>query len=157
MSFRVRLEGFRELEAELAKLATPAARRASGRRALRVAAEPLAKLAAELAPRGETQRLAGSVSIGTRLSKRQARMHRKMFRNDRAAVELFVGPGPLPSSWTQEFGTARHGPQPFLRPAWDQDQRAMLDRLKVALWDDISRAVARAERRAARLAAKGQG
>ena len=155
MTATVRLEGFKELEAELERLAKPAARKASGRRALRRAAQPMADLAQGLAPRGDTQRLAPSITVGTRLSKRQARMHRRMFRDERAAVEMFVGAGPLPAAHTQEFGTINHGPQPFLRPAWDQDQRAMLDRIKAELWADIQKAVARAERRAARMAARG--
>ena len=150
----VRIEGFKELEAELEKLARPAARKASARRALRKAAEPMAALAQSLAPRGETGTLAPSVSIGTRLSKRQQGLHRRMFRNDRAAVEMFVGAGPLASAHTQEFGTIHHSPQPFLRPAFDQDKDAMLDRLKAELWADIQKAVARAERRAARAAAR---
>ena len=155
MTATVRLEGFKELEAELERLAKPAARKASARRALKKAAQPMAGLAQSMAPRGDTQRLAPSITVGTRLSKRQARMHRRMFRDERAAVEMFVGAGPLPAAHTQEFGTINHGPQPFLRPAWDQDQRAMLDRIKAELWADIQKAVARAERRAARMAARG--
>lgn len=155
MAVTMRLEGFRELEAELARLATPATRKASARRALKKAAQPMADLAQANAPRGETGNLAPSISVGTKLSKRQAGMHRRMFRGSRSAVEMFIGAGPLPSSWTQEFGTRHHAAQPFLRPAFDQDHRAMLDRLKTELWADISRAVARAERRAARLAARG--
>tara|TARA_R100000049_G_C1899371_1_gene49895 strand:- start:490 stop:729 length:240 start_codon:yes stop_codon:yes gene_type:complete len=73
-----------------------------------------------------------------------------MFANDRAAVEMFVGPGPDPAAWNQEFGNIHHDAQPFLRPAWDQDQRALLDRLKVELWADIEKALTRARRRAAR-------
>ena len=155
MSATVKLSGFRELEAELAKLATPAARKASARRALKKAAEPMVGVAQGMAPRGETQTLAPSISIGTKLSKRQARMHRKMFRDDRAAVEIFVGAGPYASAWNQEFGNRNHAAQPYMRPAWDQQQGPMLDRLKAELWADISKAVARAERRAARAAAKG--
>jgi HK97 gp10 family phage protein len=155
MTATVKLSGFRELEKELAKLATPATRKASARRSLRKAAEPMVGIAQGLAPRGDTQTLAPSISIGTKLSKRQAGMHRKMFRDDRAAVEMFIGAGPLSSAHTQEFGTRHHAAQPYMRPAWDQDQRAMLDRLKAELWADIQRAVARAERRAARLAARG--
>jgi hypothetical protein len=45
--------------------------------------------------------------------------------------------------------------QPFARPAWDADGKKMLDRLKAELWADIQKTVARAERRAARLAARG--
>ena len=151
----VRLEGFRELEAELAKLATPAARKASARRSLRKAAEPMAALAQSNAPRGETNTLAPSVTIGTKLSKRQRGLHRRMFRDDKMAVEMFVGAGPLSSAHAQEFGTRFHAPQAFMRPAFDAEAMPTLDRLKAELWADIQKAVARAERRAARLAAKG--
>ena len=155
MGATVKLEGFKELEAELAKLGSHTARRASARRALRKTAQPMADLAQSLAPRGDTNTLAPSIKVGTKLSKRQAGMHRKMFRNDRAAVEMFVGAGPLSSAHTQEFGTRFHAPQAFLRPAWDAEKGPMLERLKAELWADISKAVARAERRAARLAARG--
>lgn len=150
----VRLEGFKELEREFELLEKLDTRRASARRALKKSAEPLAALAQGMAPVGPTGFLAASVSVSTKLSKRQGAMHRKMFRTSRAAVEVFVGAGPAPSAHTQEFGTINHGPRPFMRPAWDQDQRALLDRLKAELWSDISKSVARAERRAARLAAR---
>lgn len=152
MRVTVRTEGFRELEQALEQLATPGARKASARRALRKAAEPIVEAAQGMAPRGATGTLAPSVSVGTALSRRQRGLHRRMFQSDRAAVEMFIGAGPLASAHTQEFGTIRHAPQPFLRPAWDQGQRQMLETLKAELWVDIQRAVARAERRAARLA-----
>ena len=151
----VKLEGFAELERELERLGKAATQKASLRRALRKAAGPLADKAQAMAPVGATGTLAPSVSVGTRLSQRQGRMHRRMFRNDRAAVEMFVGAGPLSSAHTQEFGTVHHAPQPFLRPAFDQDKMAMLDRLKAEIWADIQRTIARAERRAARLARRG--
>jgi len=148
----IRLEGFRELERELEKLGTVSARKASARRSLKKAAAPMAEIARGLAPRdqGGGMHMADSIAVSTKLSKRQAGAHRKMFRNDKAAVEMFVGPGPFPAAWTQEFGTVNHGPQPFMRPAFDQDHRALLDRLKAELWADIEKAVARAARRAAR-------
>lgn len=155
MSVTVRLEGFAELERELERLGREATQKASLRRALRKSAEPMAAIAQSMAPRGDTNTLARSVAVSTKLSKRQQGLHRRMFRNDRAAVEMFVGAGPLAAAHTQEFGTINHGPQPFLRPAWDQDRNAMLDRLKAEIWADIQRTVARAERRAARLAARG--
>ncbi len=152
------LTGFSELERELQRLANHNARKASARRALRKAAQPMADLANTLAPNDPATsgiEDAIHVTVGTRLSKRQRRMHRRMFRDDRAAVEMFVGANPHPATWNQEFGNINHGPQPFMRPAWDQDQRAMLDRIKAELWGDIQRSVARAEQRAARLAAQG--
>ena len=154
MSVTVRLEGFKDLEKELERLANPNQRKASARRALRVSAQPIVDAAQAKAPRGDTNTLAPSIKFGTRLSKRQAGLHRRMFRNDRAAVEAFIGAGPFSSAHTQEFGTRHHAAQPFLRPAWDGGQREMLDRLKVELFADIQRTVARAERRAARLAAR---
>lgn len=155
MSVSFKVEGFKELDAELARLGSPTARRSSARRSLRRAAQPLADLAQSLAPTGDTNTLAPSIIVGTRLSKRQSRLHRKMFRNDRAAVEMFIGAGPYSSAWNQEFGNRNHPAQPYMRPAWDQDKHAMLERLKKELWEDIQKSLVRAERRAARLAAKG--
>jgi HK97 gp10 family phage protein len=154
MSITVRTEGFAELERELERIGRTTAQKASLRRALRKAAEPLAAIAQGMAPVGGTGALSTSVGIGTRLSNRQQRQHRRMFRDDRAAVEVFVGAGPLASAHTQEFGTINHAPQPFMRPAWDQDKMALLERLKAEIRADIERTVARAERRAARLAAR---
>lgn len=150
MTATIRLEGFRELDAELAKLERPTARKASARRALKKAAQPMAAAAEAMAPRGDTLTLAPSISVGTKLSKRQASAHRKMFRDDRAAVEMFVGAGPLPSAHTQEFGTINHAPQAFMRPAFDQEVMPTLDRLKAELWADITKSIARANRRASR-------
>ena len=148
----VKLEGFAELDQALAEL-SKAAGKGVLRRSLKKAAEPMAAIARGMAPR-ETGGLAETVGYGTRLTKRQAGMHRKMFRDDRASVEGFVGAN-HPAAVPQEFGTIHHGPQPFIRPAFDQDVMPMLDRLKSELATEIDKAVARAARRAARMAAKG--
>jgi HK97 gp10 family phage protein len=158
MSITVKIEGFADLEKALGELEKLATQKAVARRSLKAAAEPLARLAKSLAPDDPATSgfdLAASIKVGNRLSRSQTRQHRKMFRNDRAAVEMFVGAGPLPQAVQQEFGNINHGPQPFMRPAWEQDQRALLDRLKAELWADIQKTVERAARRAARLAAKG--
>ena len=107
----------------------------------------------DLAPRGDTtsDALADSVTVGTKLSKRQAGLHRKMFRDDRAAVEMFVGPGPDPAAWNQEFGNVNHGAQPFARPAWDAEAKPTLDRLGVYLWEEFAKSLGRAQKRAAKL------
>lgn len=154
MAATMQLSGFRELERELERLAKPSARKASARRSLKKAAQPMADLMNAGAPRGATGEYARSFVVSAKLTKRQARLHRKMFGSDRAAVEMFVGTSD-PAGVQQEFGNIHHGPQPTARPAFDQDISAMLERLKAELWTDIQKAVARAERRAARLAAKG--
>ena len=150
MTATMRLEGFEGFERNLANLERLATRRAVARRALIKAAKPMAEIAQGMAPVGDTNTLAPSIMVGTRLSKRQASLHRKMFRNDRAAVEVFIGAGPLSSAHTQEFGTVHHAPQPFMRPAWDRDHKALLQRLGELMAKEIDKAITRQARRAAR-------
>lgn len=154
MSASVSLTGFAELERELQQLGRTTTQKASLRRSARKAAEPMAELMNANAPRGATGEYARSFAVSTKLTKRQQGLHRRMFRNDRAAVEVFIGTAD-PAGVQQEFGNIHHGPQPAVRPAWDQDRNAMLERLKAEIRADIQRTVARAERRAARLAARG--
>jgi HK97 gp10 family phage protein len=151
MSYK--LDGFAELDRQLEKM-KPAMGKASMRRSAKKAAQPMADLMARLAPRDEGD-LSGSIAVSTKLDKRQAGLHRKMFRNDKAAAEVFIGPSyDLGAGGRHghllEFGTQHHAPQPFARPAWDQDKDQMLKRLSQALWQDIQKTIARANRRAAK-------
>ena len=167
MSVTVDLTGFAELEKELERLSRSAGK-AVLRRALKKAGEPLVEIARGNVP-VDTGGLAASMAISTKLDKRQAGQHRKMFRNDKASVEMFIGPSyDLGAGGRHghlvEFGTKPHinggkfagtmhpgtAPRPFMRPAWDGDQTAMLERLKVDLWDEISKTIKRAEARAAK-------
>jgi HK97 gp10 family phage protein len=149
----IQLEGFSDLEAEFEKLASPNQRKASARRAMKKAAQPMADDAQRNAPRDKGN-LAASIKVSTRLSKRQSKIHRKMFRDDKAAVEMFVGAGPLSSAHNQEFGNENNPPQPFMRPALSSGAGNYINTLKDELWTDIEKTVARAERKAARLAVK---
>lgn len=54
----------------------------------------------------------------------------------------------------QEFGTAHHKAQPFMRPTWDRHGPRAIDVMKEALVEEIDKAKQRAAKRAARLAAK---
>ena len=169
MSIDMKLEGFSELEKELDQL-SKAAGKGVLRRALKKAAQPTADLMNSLAPKGPTGNLKGSIVVGSKLSKNQAGEHRRLVRDDKSSVEMFVGAdynlsgrhahlvelgtGPRFVKKTGRFVGAMP-PQPFARPAWDQDQKAMLDRLGKELWVELSKSIARAERKAARLAAKG--
>lgn len=156
MTITVKTTGFKELEENL-DLLSKAAGKGVLQRGLKKAAEPMAELMRSLAPRGRSapDELADSIAVSTKLSKRQAGKHRKMFRTDKASVEMFVGPGPDPAAWNQEFGNINHSAQPFARPAWDQDKRPMLDRLSKELWSELEKSIKRAERKAARKAARG--
>jgi len=151
MTVTVKVEGLRELEQELERIAKRTTRKSVARRVLKKEAQPLADLMRQGAPRDDAH-LVESIGVSTKLSSRQRGLHRKM---GKSAVEMFVGAGPLPQSHLQEFGTWFHPPQPWVRPAWDQDHRAMLDRISKSLWEEVQKSAARAERRAARLAAQG--
>lgn len=154
MSISMKLEGFSELEAELEKLSN-AAGKGVLRRSMKKAAQPMADLGSALAPK-RTKRLAGSVIVGAKLDGRQAKLHRRMFRDDRSSVEMFVGPSYLRGAGGRhghllEFGTSKMSAQPFMRPAWDRDHKGMLDRLGKDLWGEIQKSVARAARKAAKV------
>lgn len=153
MSIDMDLEGFDEFEEALDDL-SKAAGKGVLRRSLKKASEPTAELANQLAPVGETGDYAKSFSYSTRLNKRQGKIHRKMFRDDRASVEGFIGTDD-PAGVQQEFGNMHHAPQPALRPAWEQDKFNLLKRLGDLLWVEIKKSIARAERKAARIASKG--
>jgi HK97 gp10 family phage protein len=169
MSVTMDLEGFSELENLLDQLSN-AAGKGVLRRSLKKAAQPTADLMNSYAPKGPTGNLKGSIIVGTKLSKSQAGKHRKLVRGDKASVEMFVGADHNLSgrhAHLVEFGTGPRfhektgravgamPPQPFVRPAWDQDRTAMLARLSQELWGEIEKTIARAQRKAARQAAKG--
>ena len=167
MSVTVELQGFKELEQELDRLSKSAGKGVL-RRALKKAAEPMAELARSMVPEDDGD-LKKSITVSVKLAKRQAGQHRKMFRNDKASVEMFLGPsynlgaggrhghlvevGTAPHinkvkiSSTQHPGTA---PQPFMRPAFDQDGQKMLDRLGKEMWAEFEKSVKRAEAKAAK-------
>lgn len=154
---RVRVDGLRELEKALEQLP-----RATGknvlRRVLRKRAQPIADAMEAKAPDDPATKgndLRNSIGVSTKLSKRQAGLHRKMFRNDKASVEMFVGAGPVPQAHLQEFGTINHGPQPYARPSWDAGKGPLLAGLKADLWDEVNKAAKRLAKKQAKAAAKG--
>jgi HK97 gp10 family phage protein len=156
MAQTVRIEGLQELEAALGELPKATGRNVL-RRVLLKRAEPIADAMRARAPDDPAtggNDLKSSIGVGTRLSKRQAGLHRKAFKDDKAAAEVFVGAGPVPHAHLQEFGTVNHGPQPFARPAWDAGQATVLDGIKDDLWAEIKKAADRLARKTARLAAK---
>lgn len=149
MKTTVKIEGLKELEQQLLRLKTGTAKGAV-RRALKKAAEPMADLMRSLAPDDPStanEDLVSSITVTSALSPRQKGMHRKMFKDDRAAVEMFIGPGPLPQARFQEFGNRHHAAQPFARPAFNSDVHAMLNRVSKEMRTEIEKTIARAAAR----------
>lgn len=171
----VEVEGLSETLDALQELPKATARNVL-KRLLVAAATPMAQTMEALAPpaRGSLtkrqrrhERLRSTISVSTKLSKRQRVVHRNWVAsmpeitdkqgrasNAKGGVFIFVGPAPLHESTLQEFGSRRHRPQPFARPAWDIHQTAMLDSIARGLWGEIEKARARLARKAERIAAK---
>ncbi|WP_295808895.1 HK97-gp10 family putative phage morphogenesis protein [uncultured Nitratireductor sp.] len=158
MATNVRIEGLRELDKALAELPKSTGKNVL-RRTLREAAKPLINDAQRLAPDrpGRPRNdLPTSITISTRLNKNQRKATRG---TDKSFVEMYVGPDvsvPHPHGHWQEFGTVQHGPQPFMRPAWDANKMEVLDVIGDQLGDEIMRAAKRLAKKQAKAAAKGK-
>lgn len=155
----VKVEGLRELDEALGQLSKAAARGVLRRVGLK-ALQPVAETARNLAPDDPAtggNDLRSSIGVGTKLSRRQAKLARRAVKQggDKSFVEVYAGAGQIPHAHLQEFGTSRHSAQPFMRPAWDSNKSGVLDTIKSELGDEIDKTAKRQARRAARLAAKG--
>lgn len=142
-----KIEGLAELDKALSELPKATARNVL-LRTLKEQGQPIADAGEAYAPRLSGQ-LAESYTVGTKLSRRQKKLHKK-----ESHVEVFIGPTPHPKSVQTEFGNAHQAPHPHLRPAWDGNWRRVLDGIKASLAEQIEKARARLARKAAREAAK---
>ena len=149
MVIRVHVAGLAEVETALRQLPDTTAKNVL-RRVGRKRLAPVAERAREMVPVGQGE-LRDSIAVSTRLTRRQRGKHTKDGVDD---VEVFAGAGPHPQAHLQEFGTEHHGPQRFMRPAWDAEKDGVLAEIRQDLWTEIERAAARLARKAARAAAK---
>lgn len=132
------MEGMKEVQTALRRLPNVTARRITYR-IMRRRLKPIADDMRTLAPDGEGD-LKKSITVGTKLSKRQRSMHRRENRHD---MEMFAGPGPLPQAVQQEFGNENHPPQPFARPAWDRGKNGLVKGLANDFWIEIKKEIAK--------------
>lgn len=154
----VSIEGLREVDAALGELGKVLGRSVMRRVAVK-RLQPMAEDARSLAPDDPNtggNDLKASISVSTQLGKRQ----RKLNKRGKSEVEAHMGPaGPggnvPPQGIQQEFGNQNHGPQPFMRPAFDSGKDALIDGVGEDFWDEISKAAERKAKKTARLAAKG--
>lgn len=144
MAAKFKIEGLKELEKNLMGLKRATAKNVA-RKVLKEAGEPVAAAARRNTPIEEGH-LRESIDVGTKLTRRQAALHRKMAPE---AVEVFVGPND-PAGVQQEFGNERHSAQPFMRPAWDGTKDEALKIITHRLGVEIDKAAERAARKAAK-------
>jgi HK97 gp10 family phage protein len=157
MARGLKIEGFKELEKNLLRLKTSTAK-ATVRRAMKKSLEPFVAEAKRQAPVDDGW-LAESITIGTKLTKNQAREQRGQIDKNTTTV-MYAGAGARHAHLI-EFGTGPRyhnsgkyvgsvSPQPFMRPAWDATKRAVLMRFTEQMREEVAKSVARAARKAAR-------
>lgn len=152
MSVRVKIEGLKELQANLQELGKATGRNVM-RRVLMDRAEPIAEEAAALAP-VRTGDVRDAITASSRLGRKARRGHGRL---SQFAVEVYVGPTEgLFYSTLLEFGTITAAPKPFMRPAWDAAEGTLLDGIRDDIWAEIEKAVARKGRKAAKMASGGE-
>lgn len=153
MKATVRVDGLRQLDQALAQF-TKATAKGVLRRVGIKALGPMADTAASLAPDDpETPDpdLESSVTVGTKLNKRQASLARR--DDGKAFVTVYMGTND-PAGIQQEFGNQNHGPQPFMRPAFDQHKHGAIKIVAEELGAEIDKTAKRVAARAAKKAAK---
>lgn len=149
-----KVEGLNELNNTLRQLPKAVARNAL-RKILIKRAQPFAATMRNLAPDDpntpSNKDLKGSIGVGIKLSKRQARLHRKESRDDKQFAEVFVGAGKKPHAHLNEFGTVNMSPNPFARPSWEENRGGALEGIKDDFWSEIKKASDRYAKKLARM------
>lgn len=139
-----KFEGARELEAALGKLPTATAKNV-GRRVLKSRAKPIRDDAEARAP-SLSGRLRDDVKIGTRLTRRQSGMRRRLGPHE---IEIHIGVSD-PAGVQTEFGNEHQAAEPWLRPAWDANKMGALEGVGSDMWSEISKAAKRLARKSAK-------
>lgn len=173
------LEGLRELDHALQEL--PKSTQSTVlKNALKDIAKPIAEEARRRVPVGATSKLKKSIKIivlkRTDVGKAEFRAAKKagastqqaieaMVKARRAAagsgsvMEVAITTGTMGHAIFQEYGTAHHKAQPYMRPAFDMHKDSAMSSLKKAISNQIEKArkrlAATAERRAAKIKAGG--
>lgn len=112
--------------------------------------------------KNEAGKVAYAKVMGAGGTKGDALAAMKSARKGNSTVEMFIGPvvqafyarfvefGTAPRINGGKFAGTQHpgtAPQPFMRPAWDSEQQATLDRIGAEMWSEIRKSAARAAKR----------
>lgn len=133
MKVSLRLEGGAELAATLRALPTRVSRNVQ-KEALFAAAEPMRSRMARLAPREP-----GAPDLADNIVISGGRGGTDKLTGLEKAISVAVGPSKgFFYGFFQEFGTSRHGAQPFARPAFDSEAPKAVQALARALWVELA-------------------
>lgn len=160
--------GAAELAQALRDLGTDRLIKATLKRALLKAGEPVAADARSRAPRSKREggkpHMADRITVSTTLSRRQRAGSAGYATHDTEA-RVYIGAAPRGPAVLQEFGTGvRHHKNgkstgavpahPFMRPAWEAGKEKVLADFERMLWEQIEKSAERLARRTAKARAK---
>ncbi|MEO6012737.1 MAG: hypothetical protein ABIQ30_04015 [Devosia sp.] len=147
MTVTIKITGLQEIDRALADLGTKALARGVLTRVGKKRLQPIADKANSLAPDDPATPggLSTSFTVGTKLTPRQQGLAKKAGKD---FVEVYAGTAD-PAGVQMEFGNVNHGPQPSLRPAWEEGKEAVLSGIGADLWSEIEKTAARKAKRAA--------
>lgn len=148
----LKIDGLREMDAALGELSKATAKNTLIRVG-KAALQPMADLTNRLAPDDpETggNDLSGSYIVGTKLNPRQKALAKK---EPKDFAMVYMGTND-PAGLQQEIGNVNHGPQPHIRPAFEQESEATIRRVASGLKPEIEKSAARARTRALKKAGK---
>lgn len=155
MKTAFKVDGLDDLNATLGEMSKGLARGALTRIAVNALKDEFVPVAKSLAPDDPATQgndLKESIIAGpaSKLNSRQKKLNKQ--RDDRSFGEGFAGTND-PSGIQQEFGNVNHGPQPFMRPAWDQTQKPLIDHVAKNAWPEVEKKAKRAAKRLAKASA----
>lgn len=151
---RMKLDGLADLDRTLGELGKAVGRNVL-RRAGYKAIQPMADLASAKAPVRT-----GRLKVGIKVSSRQKSARAlKVAPEGKSTVNVYMGPvrPDVAEAVQQEFGNKHHGPQSFMRPAWDAEKTEVPGRVGDELGPLIKKAALRQAKKQARLIAKTGG
>lgn len=134
----IRIEGLKELGDTLNQM-SERLRKKVLRDVLTEAAEPMRAMASRLAPRDEGHLRERIVVRGTTTAASEMDGMISFGRNDEYQASVAMGPTRAAFyGGFQEFGTVRHGAQPFMRPAFDAEAQKALRGIGEMLWRELA-------------------
>lgn len=166
----LKMRGFRELDAALGDLPEHL-RKPTLLRIAKAALEPMRAQAQEKAPQADAPYTVGSFQEGTLrtvlpgrtkrsviISEKRTRRAKKL-REPKRGIKIAMGPssgeGALANASRQEFGNSRFPAEPYMRPAWDAEAEATVNRIAESAMAEIKATANRSAKRLSRAKKKG--
>jgi HK97 gp10 family phage protein len=147
-----RIEGLAALDRALAELPKATAKgvlRRAGTKAMQIMADEAIRLAPDDPNTQAPHDLKSSIKVS---SKQKSGRQTQRAPEGKGNVRIYMGPTKdgYPQAIPQEFGAVQHGPNPYMRPAFETKKIDVLESLATDLGDELMKTAARIRARTAR-------